>query len=90
VTCGPDRYKVHKVVLCGQSDFFKKACNGGFREASSGVIEMKEDDPAAVKAMLQFFYTFDYEYEKAPDSDVVLHAKVCHLFLSFTNMFDSL
>jgi hypothetical protein len=39
-------------------------------EASSGAIDLQEDDPDAVKAMLQFCYTADYAY------DTALHAKV--------------
>jgi hypothetical protein len=61
---------VHKKVLCGQSDFFEKACEGGFKEASSGVIDLTDDDPDAVKAMVQFCYTVNYAY------DTGLHAKV--------------
>lgn len=39
-------------------------------EASSCSIDLQEDDPDAVKAMLQFCYTADYAY------DTALHAKV--------------
>jgi hypothetical protein len=31
VTCGKRNWKVHKSVLCVQSDFFAKACDGGFK-----------------------------------------------------------
>jgi hypothetical protein len=31
VTCGKRSWKVHKGVLCLQSDFFAKACDGGFK-----------------------------------------------------------
>ncbi|KAH8698146.1 BTB/POZ protein [Phaeosphaeriaceae sp. PMI808] len=68
--CGSGTFNVHKDVLCNWSDFFKKVCLGGFKEASSGVIDLSEDDSDAVKAMLQFFYTIDYAY------DTALHAKV--------------
>jgi BTB/POZ domain len=66
---------VHKKVLCGQSDFFEKACEGGFKEASSGVIDLTGDDPDAVKAMVQYCYTVNYAY------DTVLHAKVRKIFI---------
>lgn len=31
LTCGSRSWKVHKGVLCLQSDFFAKACDGDFR-----------------------------------------------------------
>jgi len=66
---------VHKKVLCAQSDFFQKACEGGFQEASSGVIDLTEDDPDAVRAMVQFCYTVDYAL------DTAFHAKVRKIFI---------
>lgn len=65
-----ETFNVHKKVLCSRSEFFGKACEGEFKEASSGVIDLSKDDPDAVKAMLQFCYTTDYAY------DAALHAKV--------------
>lgn len=31
LTCGTRHWKVHKSVLCLQSDFFAKACDGNFK-----------------------------------------------------------
>lgn len=32
--CGSRNWKAHKSVLCIQSDFFAKACDGGFKVSS--------------------------------------------------------
>ena len=47
ITCGSDIYKVHKAIVCSQSDFFRIACrppnddsNGSFKEAKTGIIEL--------------------------------------------------
>ncbi|GAB7362809.1 hypothetical protein MBLNU230_g3112t1 [Neophaeotheca triangularis] len=45
VICGPYHFRVHKAVLCCQSDFFKAACKDGrFIEGSTGVINLKAID----------------------------------------------
>ena len=35
LTCGSRSWKVHKSVLCLQSDFFAKACDGDFRVSNA-------------------------------------------------------
>jgi hypothetical protein len=63
IKCHGESFKVHKAVICPRSPFFMKACDGGFREATSGVITLDDDDPEAVKRMISFFYTHDYDNE---------------------------
>ncbi|KAI4761578.1 hypothetical protein E4T52_06342 [Aureobasidium sp. EXF-3400] len=46
ITCGSDVYKVHKAIVCSQSEFFHLACRkhtdagGNFKEAQSGIVEI--------------------------------------------------
>ncbi|KAI4718035.1 hypothetical protein E4T48_05770 [Aureobasidium sp. EXF-10727] len=46
ITCGSDAYKVHKAIVCPQSEFFNLACRkhtdaeGDFKEAQSGIIDL--------------------------------------------------
>ncbi|KAF5265660.1 hypothetical protein FOXYS1_3509 [Fusarium oxysporum] len=47
IVCGNDRYRVHRLILGGRSNFFKVACNGNFKE-SDGEINLPDDDPAAM------------------------------------------
>ncbi|THX59129.1 hypothetical protein D6D06_02360 [Aureobasidium pullulans] len=46
VTCGTDIYKVHKAIVCAQSEFFRLACRtrsdakGDFKEGKTGIVEI--------------------------------------------------
>ncbi|KAK5740480.1 hypothetical protein LTR17_004517 [Elasticomyces elasticus] len=71
VICAERSWRVHKIILCAQFAFFAKACDGDFQasdldgpivdsEAETGVITLKEDDPSAVAATLDYMYNFDY------------------------------
>ncbi|WPB00979.1 uncharacterized protein RHO25_005599 [Cercospora beticola] len=44
----------HKVVICTQSEYFKKLCGkaSSFVESKQKVIELKEDDPDAVEGII--------------------------------------
>lgn len=86
VVCNGVEYKVHKLVLCSQSDFFNKACGPNFKvsrlqprllhvackhtdcqkEGVDGKINLIDDDPLAVDAMLHYLYHFDYEEYSEP------------------------
>ncbi|KAF2232169.1 hypothetical protein EV356DRAFT_568953 [Viridothelium virens] len=68
VTCNGRKWNVHKLVLCTQSNFFAKACHGAFKEAESGDVDLK-DDPDIVNAMIEFFYTFEYNDKEVPDDE---------------------
>ncbi|KAL9086306.1 MAG: hypothetical protein Q9165_007221 [Trypethelium subeluteriae] len=68
ITCNDRKWNVHKLVLCTQSSFFSKACDGAFQEAESGEVDLK-DDPDVVNAMIYFFYTFEYDDTEVPDNE---------------------
>ncbi|KAG9573132.1 hypothetical protein KCU77_g15310, partial [Aureobasidium melanogenum] len=46
ITCGTDVYKVHKAIICSQSEFFRLACRtrvdpkGDFKEGKTGVVDI--------------------------------------------------
>ncbi|TKA63295.1 hypothetical protein B0A55_10383 [Friedmanniomyces simplex] len=73
IMCGPYTFKVHKAVICAQSEYFTTACSSGkFGEGEEGRITLKAigsedgddetcDDPEAVKHMVYYFYHLDYD-----------------------------
>ncbi|KAI6809619.1 hypothetical protein KC342_g18313 [Hortaea werneckii] len=75
IVCGSFEAKVHKCIVCPQSEFFEKACETGrWKEGDTGVIELRpashygddaiaEDDPEAVRLMIDYFYLGDYDPE---------------------------
>ncbi|KAI5265298.1 hypothetical protein E4T47_08572 [Aureobasidium subglaciale] len=46
INCGSDVYKVHKAIVCGQSEFFRLACRtridakGDFKEGKTGTVDI--------------------------------------------------
>ncbi|OJD32335.1 btb poz domain protein [Diplodia corticola] len=73
VCANDDAYKCHRLVL-SQSPVLAKALDPqlGFKESTRGVIELNNDDPSAVKAMLEFLYTFDYTDPNGADYSKIL------------------
>ncbi|KAF4946278.1 hypothetical protein FGADI_11304 [Fusarium gaditjirri] len=56
ISCGKDQYRVHKAIICPRSHFFKAACDGKFKEAQTGTIDLPDDDPIAVRMMIEYLY----------------------------------
>ncbi|OXV11874.1 hypothetical protein Egran_00364 [Elaphomyces granulatus] len=54
-------FKVHKIVVCGQSEYFACLLSGKWKEATGNAVDLKEDDARAVEAMIHFMYGFDYD-----------------------------
>ncbi|KAF5685943.1 kelch repeat BTB domain-containing protein [Fusarium circinatum] len=59
IVCGNNRYQVHRNILCARSKFFDVSCDRDFKE-SNGVIELPDDDPAAVQKMIGYIYNIEY------------------------------
>ncbi|KAK2777816.1 hypothetical protein FQN52_000823 [Onygenales sp. PD_12] len=53
-------HKVHKIIICGQSTVFSRMLSGDWKEAKEGVVNLMDDHPTAVEAMINFMYTFKY------------------------------
>ncbi|KAL8878743.1 MAG: hypothetical protein Q9198_003517 [Flavoplaca austrocitrina] len=65
IACGDREWKVHRVVICSHSKYFWKTCQSGFKEGETGAIVLKEENPAVIAKLVNYFYKFDYD-----DSDV--------------------
>jgi len=57
------------MILCSKSDYFNDLCgpSKSFVESGQPVVELKDDDEAAVEAMLRWLYTFDYKTPTSGD-----------------------
>lgn len=58
VLVGPEkhRFDIHKALVCSQSDFFKAALTGNFKEAD-GTIALPEQDPTTFRYFVYWLYT---------------------------------
>ncbi|KAI7257544.1 hypothetical protein KC343_g6461 [Hortaea werneckii] len=63
ITCGDRTWKAHRLVLCTQSEYFRKACNGPFAETQDRKIDLSDDDVHVLATMLHYLYHFDYDDE---------------------------
>ncbi|KAF2138114.1 uncharacterized protein K452DRAFT_339344 [Aplosporella prunicola CBS 121167] len=76
IRCKSMKWNVHKIVLCSQSEFFKRACLGGFRESKENSIDLSEDNGHIVHAMLEFLYSLDYTFNPSSHEEADFHAEV--------------
>ncbi|KAI2707456.1 hypothetical protein CBS147354_9518 [Penicillium roqueforti] len=55
------KFEVHKVIVCGQSEYFSRLFGHNWKEVNENVIRLEDDDPRALEAMIHFFYGFNYD-----------------------------
>ncbi|KAF2493690.1 hypothetical protein BU16DRAFT_527918 [Lophium mytilinum] len=75
VRCGSITYKVHRLVLCSQIEFFRKACSAYWREGQECVVNLNHDNAYAVDALLRYAYSgkCDIFAESVASSRKALH-----------------
>ncbi|KAE9984457.1 hypothetical protein EG328_008756 [Venturia inaequalis] len=81
ITCRDGKiFKVHQAVISSQSKFFYNACTKDFKEKKDANIDLSEQDPEAVEALLEYLYKCDYtRLTKDNASALVLHVHVYQL-----------
>ncbi|KAI6855623.1 hypothetical protein KC338_g8795 [Hortaea werneckii] len=76
IICQGRQWKVHKVVLCAQSEWFKKSCGDRWKEGKGGTITLEEGVAQVIDAMVHWFYEFDYGTSKDIENPLVLDVQV--------------
>ncbi|KAI4644423.1 hypothetical protein J4E93_006325 [Alternaria ventricosa] len=68
IKCGDDVYKVHKVIVCTQAGFFARAIKFGGKETQENVIDLPDDEPKVIVALVHYLYlgTYDGEFSGTP------------------------
>ncbi|RBA15807.1 hypothetical protein FPRO05_12414 [Fusarium proliferatum] len=88
--CEGQTINVHKIIICGQSTVFQRACTGKFKvpaaakytympankaqEASSGIYDMNDHPLDVVNRMVEYLYTGTYEIPE--DAELSTHASM--------------
>ncbi|CAJ2504189.1 Uu.00g115830.m01.CDS01 [Anthostomella pinea] len=80
VKCKDREWKLHKIILYRRSEYFKKALTGGYSEARTGIIEIKEQEPEDVDQIIRYLYTGRRTIE--PSDEAGLFMKLKGLYMS--------
>jgi len=66
IVCQGRGFKVHKAILCPQSEVISKLCDIDMLERKTGVIEHEEFDADTVERMIDFAYEKEYKVVRRP------------------------
>ncbi|KAL8840578.1 MAG: hypothetical protein Q9170_001264 [Blastenia crenularia] len=61
IVCEGRKWEVHRLIVCTRSEYFKKACQSGFKEAETATVELAEVDPLMINELINYLYNCDYE-----------------------------
>ncbi|KAK6527303.1 hypothetical protein TWF281_010490 [Arthrobotrys megalospora] len=68
ILCGPREWKVHRAIICPQSDYFTMLCDSQFKEAKIAEIDLVDENPSDVQKMLSFLYSGSYTMDDSQPS----------------------
>lgn len=66
ISCHGREFKVHKAILCPQSEVIAKLCDIAMKERHTGMIEHQEFDEATMERMVDFAYKRNYGVTRRP------------------------
>lgn len=66
IVCQGRQFKVHKAILCPQSDVISRLCDIDMAERRTGIIEHEEFDADTVERMINFAYKKEYDVTRRP------------------------
>ncbi|QDS77772.1 hypothetical protein FKW77_005131 [Venturia effusa] len=70
-------FSAHKVILAGQSEFFRKALKpDSFKEGREGRIDIAIGDSAIIGLMINFMYCFDYDEKSYSEGLLLANARI--------------
>ncbi|KAK8230858.1 BTB/POZ protein [Phyllosticta capitalensis] len=78
IECEGNIFRVHKAIICPQSDFFAHAfdSNSGFKEAKTSTIQLHEIHPDTVRAIVEYLYHGKYVEPDSKDEQLTLVVNV--------------
>ncbi|KAK5687188.1 hypothetical protein LTS10_001326 [Elasticomyces elasticus] len=76
IKLGDRVWNVHKTLVCARSDFFAKACEGDFKEADDGIVEIHDDDPDVIDKMIHYIYHTEYDDAETEIAPVLFNVRV--------------
>lgn len=68
ISCSGRDFRVHRLVICPKSSYFRVLCKDNFKEGISQRLDLVDEDPNVFQAVLTFLYTGIYETEKITGS----------------------
>ncbi|KAF2758854.1 hypothetical protein EJ05DRAFT_537254 [Pseudovirgaria hyperparasitica] len=75
IRCKNKIFNVHKVIVCSQCQDFADLCLANV-EYVSDEIDLPNDDPLAIQALLEFFYSMTYTFDMSSPAASFLHISV--------------
>ncbi|GIZ43067.1 hypothetical protein CKM354_000630900 [Cercospora kikuchii] len=77
IACGDCEWRVHKFILRLHKGPLAAACQGDWKEAQQGRIDLSAAPASAIDALVQYLYRFDYEVpESEADRELSVHTQV--------------